>query len=74
MAEAYLRADFVSRRFQVDCLHVALATVCRADALISWNFKHIVQYHKIKAFNGVNLVQGYGALDIRSPAEVISSE
>ncbi|OGV85168.1 MAG: hypothetical protein A2340_05270 [Lentisphaerae bacterium RIFOXYB12_FULL_60_10] len=74
LAEAYLQADVVSRQFQTDCLHVAIATVCRADALVSWNFRHIVQYHKIRAFNAVNLSQGYGALDIRSPAEVVNYE
>ena len=74
LAEEYLRANVVSRQFQTDCVHVAIATVCRADVLVSWNFRHIVQYHKIKGFNGVNLVQGYGALDIRSPAEVVNYE
>lgn len=74
LVEAYLLADVVSQRFRSDCLHVAIATVCCADALVSWNFRHIVQYHRIRGFNGVNLSQGYGTLDIRTPLEVISYE
>lgn len=74
LAEAYLAAGVVAEQFHDDCLHVALATVHRADALVSWNLKHIVQYHRIRGFNGVNLAQGYGVLDIRTPAEVIRYE
>ena len=71
LTAAYLQASVVSAKFQNDCLHVAIATVCRADALVSWNFKHIVQFQRIRAFNAVNLASGYAPLDIRSPLEVI---
>jgi len=55
-------------------LHVALATVNRADAIISWNFKHIVRLDKIKAYNLVNTKNGYGVVTILSPKEVIIDE
>jgi hypothetical protein len=55
-------------------LHVALATVYRADVLVSWNFQHIVRFDRIRGFNAVNLREGYGILDIRSPLEVIIDE
>lgn len=38
---------------------------------MSWNFKHIVNYDKIRKFNSVNLFLGYREIDIRSPLEVI---
>ncbi len=34
------------------------------DILVSWNFRHIVRYDKIRQFNAVNLEQGYHTLDI----------
>ncbi|EDN72556.1 hypothetical protein BGS_0906 [Beggiatoa sp. SS] len=34
------------------------------------NFKHIVRLDKMKAYNRVNLLQGYGILTIISPTEV----
>jgi hypothetical protein len=47
-----------------------LATVYRADAIVSWNFRHIVRLDKIKMFNQINLLNGYGILTIISPKEV----
>jgi len=40
--------------------------------LVSWNFKHIVNYKRINQFNGINLINGYKSLEIRSPREVIA--
>ena len=37
---------------------------------MSWNFKHIVRLDRIRAYNRVNLVSGYGVLTIVSPMEV----
>jgi len=48
----------------------ALATIARVDVLVSWNFRHIVNLGRIRLFNAVNLEQGYGTLEIRSPSEV----
>ena len=41
-----------------------------ADAIISWNFKHIVRLDKMKGYNQINLLNGYGILTIISPLEV----
>jgi hypothetical protein len=54
-----------------DARHVALATVAHADVIVSWNFKHIVHYEKIRGFNSVNLNQGYAPIEIRSPREMV---
>jgi len=40
------------------------------DALVSWNFKHIVRLDKIRLFNAVNVELGRKALTILSPREV----
>ena len=74
LSEAYLIAGVVGRQWLDDALHVAAATVARADAIVSWNFKHIVRLDKIKAYNQVNLAQGYGILTIVSPKEVLFDE
>jgi hypothetical protein len=57
-----------------DMTHVAIATVSRADAIVSWNFKHIVRLDKMKAYNQVNILNGYGILTIISPMEVMTDE
>ena len=48
----------------------AMATLARVDVLVSWNFKHMVNLQRIRGFSGVNLIRGYGTLEIRSPKEV----
>jgi hypothetical protein len=40
------------------------------EFLVSWNFKHIVRFDKIRLFNAVNLEYGYKPLQIFSPREV----
>jgi hypothetical protein len=44
-------------------------TINRADFLISWNFKHIVNIQRIRGYNSINLKNGYKLLEIRSPRE-----
>jgi hypothetical protein len=70
LTEAYLEAGVVSPRWRDDAAQIALATVARADVLLSWNFRHIVNYDRIRLFNSVNLAQGYGMLDVRCPKEI----
>ncbi len=72
LQERYLEAGILGEAWQDDALHVAIATVARADMIVSWNFKHIVQVGKIRQFNAVNLMHGYHSVDIRSPREVVS--
>lgn len=50
---------------------LAAAMVARVDMIVSWNFKHIVHYDKIRGYHGVNLLNGYMAIPIYSPPEVI---
>lgn len=68
----YLEAKIVGEAFQDDAMHVAIATIAKADLIVSWNFKHIVHVDKIRRFNAVNLMHGYQTIDIRSPKEVVS--
>jgi len=42
LAETYINEGVVGATSRDDCLHIATATVHAADALLSWNFKHIV--------------------------------
>ncbi|HYH83610.1 MAG TPA: hypothetical protein VEX86_27695 [Longimicrobium sp.] len=67
---AYQAHAVLGNRYQSDMMHIALATVADADLLVSWNFKHIVRFDKIRLFNAVNLEQGYKSLAIHSPREV----
>lgn len=71
LANRYITEKVVGETSLDDCLHIALATIYRADVLVSWNFKHIVNVRRIRGYNGVNMLLGYPTLDIRTPYEVI---
>jgi predicted nucleic acid-binding protein len=74
LAERYIAEDVVGKSSLDDCRHIALATIHRADVLVSWNFKHIVNVDRIQGYNGVNMKLGYPYIEIRTPYEVIHDE
>lgn len=71
LARAYLDAGVLGPKWEGDCLHVAAATVAGAELILSWNFKHIVNYNRIRGFNSVNVGLGYRSMTILSPMEII---
>lgn len=74
LANKYIDEQVVGQTSYADCLHIALATINRADYLISWNFKHIVNVERIRGFNAVNIKYGYKFLEIRSPRDFVKYE
>jgi predicted nucleic acid-binding protein len=71
---AYLKAGIVGEGSMADALHVALATYLKCQAIVSWNFRHIVHLQKIRLYNDVNRANGYAEIAIHSPQEVILYE
>jgi predicted nucleic acid-binding protein len=74
LRDEYLARKILTPKSTDDATHVALATINRADAIVSWNFKHIVRLDKMKQYNQVNFSLGYGILEIVSPKEVLFDE
>jgi len=74
LVDAYIQAGIVGERWVDDATHVALAVIAEADAVISWNFRHIVRLDRIKAYNTVGQAFGYRPLTILSPIEVINGD
>jgi predicted nucleic acid-binding protein len=74
LAQVYISEKIPGQASYNDAYHIALSTVNRLDVLVSWNFKHIVNFDKIKLFNSVNLRLGYPMIDLRSPLEFIDNE
>jgi hypothetical protein len=74
LRDAYVSAGIVGAKWADDAGHVAAATIGGADLIISWNFKHIVHYDKIRQYNAISVLNGYHEIDIRSPTEVIDYE
>lgn len=74
LADLYVESQVVAASMLADAQHIATATVHRADVVVSWNFKHIVNLRRIHGFNSVNLREEYPLLEIRTPREVVPYE
>jgi hypothetical protein len=59
LAERYIAEGVIGQSMRIDAQHIAVATLSRADVLVSWNFKHIVNLDRIHGYNSVNLRFGY---------------
>jgi len=74
LAKKYIEFKAISEKFYNDALHIAIATINNVDILVSWNFKHIVNYNRIIVYNAVNNLFGYKNIEIRTPKEVVYNE
>ena len=72
LADKYIEAKVVGKTSKADCQHIAIATVCHADVLVSWNFKHIVNLDRIRGYNGINFQNGHQMIEIRTPKEIFN--
>jgi predicted nucleic acid-binding protein len=64
LAEAYIKAGALTYRNYHDALHIALATVFKADVLASW---HPVNIETAVVLNAINMLMGYNKIDILTP-------
>ena len=75
LTKVYMDRGIVPQKKRNDAFHVAVATVCEMDAVISWNYDHLANLRKSELFNGVNLERGYTKrLEIVTPMEVVKHE
>ncbi len=74
LADLYINSNALTYKSYDDALHIACSTYYNIDILVSWNFKHIVNYNRIIQFNSINLANGYKTLEIRNPKEILNYE
>lgn len=70
LASRYIVAGVFTETMRNDALHAAAAAVLRADVLLSWNFRHLVNRRRRLAVNAVNVAGGFATVDIISPPEI----
>lgn len=70
LANHYVNEGALTAKFYSDAQHIALATILKVDSLVSWNFKHMVNFFRIRQYNSINLRLGHQIIDIRTPKEV----
>lgn len=70
LADRYVNEGALTPKYRSDARHIAITTVLKLDTLVSWNFRHMVNFFRIKQYNSINLKFGYQTIDIRTPKEV----
>lgn len=68
--EAYWATGSFRKGSRMDARHLALATVAGMDALVSWNYRDMVNLARKRLVQSVNMRHGYEVLDIVAPPEV----
>ena len=74
VADIYIAENVIPQKYRTDGLHIAIATVYDLDMVISMNFQHIVKRKTKAATASINVLNGYRAIEICNPMEVIEYE
>jgi predicted nucleic acid-binding protein len=67
LAHLYIHYEIIPEKYYDDALHIALATLSNCDALLSWNFKHIVKLKTMRGVNAINKLEGYSEIQLLTP-------
>jgi predicted nucleic acid-binding protein len=70
LAERYA-AEVLKKKSFADCQHIAYACVYNCDMVVSWNFKHLVNYKTIAGVKSVNALAGYREMMIYAPTNIV---
>lgn len=71
LAVKYMQKGLVPERKEEDALHIAVATVAEMDAVITWNYRHMIGLRRSELFHSTNLEEGYTKrIEITTPMGV----
>ena len=71
LAQEYVAARVIPASSRDDARHVAIATLAGSEALVSWNFRHLVNLKRKRLVHSVNIRLGHPLIELVSPEEVI---
>jgi predicted nucleic acid-binding protein len=74
LAEGYISRGIFHRKYIADALHVAIASVNKADLLVTWDFGYIASFHRQSRVQLVNTIGGFFVPMIVTPEFLISAE
>jgi len=73
LAREYIEKGIIPAKYEDDAFHIAVASVNDLDAIVSWNFTHIVKLKTKREVSGINALMGYKPIEICSPQEVVEN-
>ena len=74
LAQEYINNGVLTPKSNDDCQHIAFAVVSNCDLIVSWNFKHLVNFKTISKVKVVNAIYHYKEISIISPTMLIGDE
>jgi len=74
IANTMIDLKILSQRSYIDCQHIAAAIASGCDAVVSWNFKHIVNHKTMWGVKAISALEGRSDLLIYTPQALIGGE
>jgi len=74
LASEYIKGGVLKEKSYDDCLHIAYSVIHHCDAIVSWNFKHLVNFKTIDKVRIVNAINRYKEISIIFPTMLVEEE
>jgi len=71
IADMVIALGILTNKSYDDCLHIGNSIASGCDALVSWNFKHLVNIKTINGVRAISNLKGYKTLNIVQPIMLI---
>ena len=71
LAQEYIANGVLKEKNHDDCMHIAFAAVYNCDVIVSWNFKHLVNFKTINKVKVVNAINNYREISIVTPTMLL---
>jgi hypothetical protein len=71
LARTYVERGALGPNALDDARHLAIAAVHGVDIVVSWNFRHMVNYFKRQRVHAINLEFGWPLVGIVAPTELL---
>ena len=72
LADRYIEAGIVPRKFKCDVLHVAIAVCHEMDVVLTWNARSIANIHRVARICEINTRMGLPAIRVHTPEVAMS--
>ena len=72
LAEGYVSRGIFHRKFLGDALHMALASYHKIDFVVTWNFGHLANVHRVARVRLFNTAAGFFAPEVITPEFLIT--
>lgn len=74
IADKMLILGILKQKSYEDCQHIAAAIASGCDAIVSWNFKHIVNYNTMQGVKAITALEGRNDLLIFTPPALLGGD